>query len=279
MPMGSLISRTSVSWPTIGQDDMRFILLSLIAIAIPLVTSAGTVRLVETDEGIYAYIDAEHRSINVIEGELVFADAPPSRIETGGSIVTLWIDTPRRDGTRLAFSGMIPGGFHGMAEPARGLEGEGLLFFLPDASGEVAGSIRVHLHDGEGTKVDAVIATSSRTTKARAADTEPPEAASVTVLPATGDTPRLLVAIGTDTGGGVARYEVSLDGTWREFEPPLEIPDEEARIVVRIFDHEGNFREIVAQEGEPKNDLPIVVIAALACIVVIALLFRRRRLV
>ncbi len=230
------------------------------------------------------FLDSEGETLNVIEGTLVLEDA--HSVETGGSIIGLWISEPQIDGSNVEFAGMIPGGFHGALTPSRGLTEKALLVtVLFDAPPrDVSADVRAYLHDGEGTRItvksDRYIAGGGVVEEP---DVSPPESVRVEIVPATGDTPALLVAYGTDTGRGVSRYEVSFgDDAWSAFTSPREVSEEERsqRVRVRIFDHDGNFREVLVQEGRLARiglELIAAVLLFVALIILIYLWKRKKR--
>ena len=256
---------------------MRRFLIAVCIVLGPLSASGATLSF-DVADAVRVSFDAEGQSVNLIQGRIVFGEGAVESIETGGSIVTLWIEEPRVVDGGIEFAGLIPGGFQGVAEPARGLKGAGLLFAIAGVHGPASGTVSAYLHDGSGTEIPVAFGASGTSSASRSTDTVPPDAVDVALLPASDVAPRLLVALGDDAETGVARYEVSVGGGWREFTPPLEMPNEEkGRIAVRIFDHSGNYREVVVQEAA-HDPMPRVIVSLLMLLIVgLAYIGLRRR--
>ena len=256
---------------------MRRIFITLLLL--PLAHAHAAVLTFEQGDATSVFIDSRAEPVNLIEGAITFPSGDDVRVETAGSVIPLWIEAPHVEGRTVRFAGLIPGGFNGVVEPARELGSKGLLFRVYGVSGSPYGSVRAYLHDGSGSEIDVAFGGLATTSERKAADTVPPAAIDVALLPASDVSPRLLVALGDDAETGVGRYEVSVGGEWREFTPPLEIPNEEdGRIAVRIFDHSGNYREIVVQEAVYDPTPRLIVSLLMLLVVGLAFIgFRRRR--
>jgi len=96
-------------------------------------------------------LSAEKESINAVSGEVKFPEEilELKEIKDGNSIISFWVEKPRKEGNRIIFAGIIPGGFDG---------DNGLLFSLVFKTKREGGGIiglqnmESFYNDGQGTK-------------------------------------------------------------------------------------------------------------------------------
>jgi len=64
-------------------------------------------------------LDPENEYINALQGEILFLPNTLTLINVfdGDSIIALWLERPKEQDGKIVFSGIIPGGFIGVAKP------------------------------------------------------------------------------------------------------------------------------------------------------------------
>jgi hypothetical protein len=252
--------------------------MALVCLARP--TAAAEIRLdpagflVSTNERftMTVTLDTAGETINAVEGRLLFPDAAVevSRITDGGSVIVLWLERPTVQGSSIAFSGIVPGGFAGES---------GELFsvtFRGRAPGEGTVELtdqRVLLNDGQGTETavsanSASIAVSSATVPttpmapgsdpADRPDRQPPEPFEPRLIqdPNQFAGQWFLVFVAEDKGSGIGRYEVCEgDLGCRPAESPYVLRDQRlvGELSVKAYDRQGNIRLVrVRGSGEAR---------------------------
>lgn len=231
-------------------------------------------------------LHAEGAALNVLAGTFPFSsDLKVERIETGRSIIQLWVTSPKNDRAGVTFEGVVPGGFLGSAIPSRGLTGSGEIMTAVFSSEKdhgilAGGSIRGYLHDGSGTEVSlpfAEVTFDARTPEESVSDDRtPPARIFFEIL----NEPSMLVLDAQDKETGIDRYEVKIGRTeWKTVEPPVPLSQAErdARIAVRAFDNAGNFREALVQESSPNETYKRIlgIIGILVIVLVLAAVYMR----
>jgi hypothetical protein len=164
-------------------------------------------------------------------------------IQTGNSVILVWVEPPRLSGNIITFAGITPGGFEGV-RPIFSLHGA----FSNDELERVHfDSAMAFKNDGTGENVRVAVSTSLVSFKT---DTEAPERFTLTIAadPNIFDGKYFLAFTAQDKGAGVDRYEVK-EGRWgrfREAESPylLRHQDLNRAVYVKAIDNAGN--EIVA---------------------------------
>ncbi len=248
-------------------------------------------------------VDTQDDTINAIGGRIKILQGilDVRRIETGSSVITLWIDKPRKDGNNIQFSGIVPGGFEGK-------EGKILSFcVIPQQEGKVefiTENIQAYLNDGSGKVIEVTEASltsfvSSGPKKLNSLidqDIDPPEDFDLIVtrekyLYANRWT---LLFNGQDKGSGINRFEVLENkkkelksGDWHPGTSPYLLEDQSlgSWIFVKAIDNYGN--ELI-KSLPPKvieNKFPIYEIYAIVILDILAiyllftyLKYRRRSL-
>src|SRR3989344_5733313 len=80
--------------------------LAVILLLLPASAFAAT-AVVEVDTG--------NKNINAIEGALVLPEGMYIReIQTGNSVILMWVEEPRQTENIITFAGITPGGFEGV---------------------------------------------------------------------------------------------------------------------------------------------------------------------
>lgn len=237
-------------------------------------------------------------SVNAIEGVLLF-DAERfsvARLSTGGSVVSFWLEEPYEAAPgRLAFSGVIPGGYRGA---------QGLLLTItltPRSAGaaELAFETFTALrHDGMGTALtitapalmldvqtvdDSAEAIPLPSASVREEDSEAPESFTPEIAadPTLFDGQWFLVFATTDKGSGIARYDVQEgNGAPVEATSPYLLRHQglQRDITVTAYDHSGNTRAAIVPAVHPRPDIswaPYAVLSAVLLMLVLALTIRR----
>ncbi len=238
--------------------------------------------LVGDDFEVSLLLDPEGETINAVEGKVRFTETllEVSRINTGDSLVDLWVVPPRKEDGAIVFSGITPGGFSGIQEAGSGtlLPGVVATFIV---RGESAGTAlfslsesRVLAHDGLGTPLLVVLKSKeikisgkrpafaeASAGKQETSDTTPPEPFTPMVVRdgALFDGAWALIFTADDSGSGIAYYEVyestrrygpgdlpREDIAWARALSPYLLADQTrgSYIYVKATDNEGNIRII-----------------------------------
>jgi hypothetical protein len=205
------------------------------------------------------YADTHGEVINALEAALVL-DGPVlvEDIFHGDSIVALWVEQPFARDATVRFSGIIPGGFGGIAEPGTNDRAPGKVLELvlrPQAAGTL--TVRVEsatmlLHDGVGTPRAVPQTLHTVTIQDRegarpdiqpgASDQTPPILASYTYLE--DDTlphSPVLVFDARDDATGIAYVEVA-EGTGARTRAtsPYSIQQGDLPLTIILYDKAGN---------------------------------------
>jgi hypothetical protein len=247
------------------------------------------------------FLNTKEETLNALEGEIVIpTDAVALReVRDGGSVVNLWLEKPKASisGDKVAFSGVLPGGYAG----PRGYLFSLILEAKKDGPFSVS-SLQEHMyrHDGEGTEI--AISRSPLAMRIEATTTTPPVllapfdpdapesfVPSVTQFADAFDGKYVLIFTTQDKGSGIARYEVaerrlwpweSSDASalrWKEAVSPYVLEDQDLKstIFVRAFDYAGNVRSALVQPMKPVPYLKYVGLCILFLILLCILLVTR----
>ena len=210
--------------------------LAVILLLFPVSTWAAT-AVIEVDTGV--------EDINALEGTLVLPESVHVReIQTGNSVILMWVEEPRQTGNIITFAGITPGGFEGVY-PVFTINGE---FDEEDLERVRFESINALKNDGSGASVPVKMSLSLIAFKG---DIEPPEDFRPVVAsnPNVFDGEYFLVFATQDKGSGIDRYEVR-EGRWgffREVESPylLKYQRLDRDVYVKAIDNAGNERVAV----------------------------------
>ncbi|TSC62679.1 MAG: Uncharacterized protein Greene041614_341 [Parcubacteria group bacterium Greene0416_14] len=236
------------------------------------------------------FIATENESINAIEGTVLFSEdlLMLEDVRDGASIVNFWIERPREEAGKIAFSGIIPGGYAGE---------KGLIFsaiFRAKKAGRGiidSRALRVLLNDGEGTEAHSVasgaqIIVSEHAPSAEAVriedDTQAPEefTATVTRNPSIFEGKYFLVFATQDKGSGIDHYEVCERGETSCViaESPYVLAHQALRtkIIVRAIDKKGNKRVVVIPPHLRVARYKSMLIFGILAIAVIVFFVRKR---
>ena len=220
------------------------------------------------------FLNTEKEEINAIEGRITFPRnlLDLKEIRDANSIVNFWVEKPKTDPIgKIAFSGIIPGGYHG----SRGL----LLTLIFISKQEGVGTIELQeaktlLNDGRGTSASLRVSDSkfsiskqiptSQTSISEVKDKRPPESfvPEITQSPDLFDGKWFVVFAAQDKGSGIDYYEVkesrqrivSIFSRWILAESPHVLQDQGLRsyVSVRAVDKAGNAQ---VQKIPPRNPL------------------------
>ena len=242
-----------------------------------------------------AFLDMDDTSINAIEGTIIF---PMELLEVvdireDASVVTFWLEKPKAEDGRIAFSGITPGGFSGSRET--------MLVF--DFRAKAAGSgtisvdtLRALRNDGWGTELVMTTVPLALTvapglsgeTIALLPDNDPPEDFIPVIVsdPNAFDGKPVLIFETKDKGSGISRYEVR-EGKWGLFtqaESPYVIrhPSRKQELFVKAIDRQGNERiAILTPAGNHADGTRArsfaFILAALGIIALCTLFFKRKK--
>ncbi len=247
------------------------------------------------------FINTKEETLNALEGEIVIpTDAVTLReVRDGGSVVNLWLEKPKPSvsGDKVAFSGMLPGGYAG----PRGYLFSLILEAKKDGPFSVS-SLQEHMyrHDGEGTEIAVsrsplamriLVTTTTPPVLLAPFDPDAPESfvPSVTQFADAFDGKYVLIFTTQDKGSGIARYEVAEQRLWpwetsdpsslrwKEAVSPYVLEDQELKstIFVRAFDYAGNVRSATVQPMKPVPYLKYVGLCILLMILLCILLVTR----
>lgn len=224
-------------------------------------------------------VDPEGEAINALEGKIILPKNTLLRsVQTGDSVVGLWVEGPEGKDGVVSFSGIIPGGFDGIRKPFTLANAPGKVFSLavrahaPGAAVFSLNDVLVLAHDGKGTPLavvskSATIAIlrdeSGENEKEKTAeikkDTFSPEPFSplVTRDSALFDGKWALIFAADDQESGIAQYEIyesarryrprdleREDILWTRALSPYLLADQERKsyVYVKAVDNEGNAR-------------------------------------
>lgn len=221
-------------------------------------------------------VDTGEKSINALEGTLILPEEIRiSGIETGNSVVTLWVEEPRQADGTVKFAGITPGGFAG-AYPVFTLRGT---FTRDDLERVRFESVAALANDGTGMRVPVTL---SLALAAFEADTEPPENFTPAIAsdPNVSDGEHFLVFATQDKGSGVKRYEVREGrfGRWREVESPYILAHQklDKDIYLKAIDYEGNERIVVVSAVHSSRWGAWGLFAILIVVVVAAITYKKQ---
>jgi len=210
--------------------------LAVILMLLPVSAFAAT-AVIEVDTGV--------EDINALEGTLVLPESVHVReIQTGNSVILIWVEEPHQTGNVITFAGITPGGFTGKYLVFT-INGE---FDEEDLERVRFESINALKNDGSGASVPVKMSLSLIAFKD---DIEPPEDFRPVVAsnPNVFDGEYFLVFATQDKGSGIDRYEVR-EGRWgffREVESPylLKYQRLDRDVYVKAIDNADNERVAV----------------------------------
>jgi len=190
-------------------------------------------------------IDTGTEDINALEGILVFPESVNVReIQTGNSVILIWLEKPYQRGNIVTFAGITPGGFMG-TYPIFAINGE---FDAEDLKRVQFESISALKNDGSGMSVPVRITLSPVELKG---DTELPEEFTPTIAtdPNIFDGKYFLVFATQDKSSGIDRYEAR-EGRWgwfKEVESPYLLKHQrlDKDVYIKAIDNAGNERIVV----------------------------------
>lgn len=263
------------------------VFVALLVVCIPILTRGASlyftvprdVVFVGEDFEVSLMLDTEGESVNAIEGTVLF----PSEtlvldgIETGASVIDLWIVSPREDADEVSFLGVVPGGFVGVREPGTQRLLPGIIATLlvkAEQAGTAEFSVQdaqVLKHDGVGTPLPVIakskkitvtenLALEAKDEKRKITDITPPEPFEIMFVRDAALYEGKLTAIfaAQDNESGVAYYDVAerrgektknyAELAWSRAESPYLLKDQGRwnRVYMRAVDNAGNIRVVSA---------------------------------
>jgi len=211
------------------------------------------------------YLDTQQEQINALEGKIIFPNSllKLKEIQTGNSIVSLWLEEPnQKEINQVSFSGIIPGGINdsnafifSMIFEARQQGNENIKFkdvqiLLNDGQGTPA-KIRFSNFDFFISKLEEKEEKKEPTpTAINIIDNSPPEL----FQPIISQNPNLfnnqlfLVFVTQDKGSGIDHYEIKEGFNAFVFaKSPYLLKNQKInqKIIVRAVDKNKNIREVI----------------------------------
>ena len=210
--------------------------LTVIFLLFPVSAWAAT-AVIEVDTGV--------GDINALEGVLILPESMSVReIQTGNSVILMWVEKPHQTGDTITFAGITPGGFEG-AYPVFTIHGA---FTKEDIEQARFGSVVALKNDGTSGQVPVAMSLSLVAFKS---DAELPEEFTPTIAsdPNIFDGKYFLVFATQDKGSGIDRYEAR-EGRWgwfKEIESPYLLKHQKLNrdVYVKAIDKAGNERVAV----------------------------------
>ncbi len=227
-------------------------------------------------------IDTESQNINVLEGTIsVPANITVSSIQTGNSVVLIWIESPAfsTDTHQIHFSGLIPGGFIGEGKI---LSFEGNFSDVDISKFSVTNALALK-NDGEGTKANVKFKIISGEVKV---DTESPDPFSIIISEDTevfGGKP-FISFLAQDKNSGIDHYEsntsffgIPRKSGWSSVTSPkvLTTADLWKKIYIKAIDKNGNER--VSTINGPFYSKAVLLLSILCIICIVCVPFFRKR--
>jgi len=265
-------------------------------------TSQNSVQAGELLE-VTLMVDTEGEVINAIEGSTSFSpNLVLKQIRSGNSLMGLWIDSPREEGDKVVFSGIIPGGYLGEIGPKWEGVHPGRIFSLlfevkegGEAWVQVSRESTVLLNDGKGSETYVAIEDAKiKVLEGKEAnvidweDKENPEPFKP-VIELFPDGLYYLIFVTQDKGSGIAYYDVREgEGSFVTVESPylLENQHLDVPITVRAVDKNGNKRlALLPPQTQPAQHekvetfpvLLVVGIIVIFCIVIFVVKLRWKK--
>ncbi len=219
-----------------------------------------------------------NEGLNALEGSITINSSAieVQDINTGNSIISLWIDGPKLENGKIVFAGAVPGGFNGQNGKLFSVR---VLFKNPGIATLSFANLKGYQNDGEGTSLS--LSGSARTfrisktgeiTKDSLDDSVAPE----DFLPIIGsdddifDGKFFVTFTASDKGSGVSHYEVAeqsgifmpTDLSWEKAESPYLLADQnmESWIFIRAIDKKGNKRVAYIQPENSKSQQKMLTI-------------------
>ena|SRR3989344_173287 len=190
-------------------------------------------------------INTDDQNINALEGTLILPESANVReIQTGNSVILIWIEKPHQIENIISFAGITPGGFSGIY-PVFTIHG---VFTKEDIEQIRFESVLALKNDGTGKNTPVNMSLSLVAFKA---DAELPEEFTPTIAtdPNIFDGKHFLVFATQDKSSGIDRYEVR-EGRWgwfKEAESPhlLKYQRLDRDVYVKAIDNTGNERMVI----------------------------------
>jgi len=221
-------------------------------------------------------LDPVGEEINAVAAKLSFPEdlVEVVEIRDGSSILTLWVEKPALQNGKIAFAGIVPGGFIGILgpyeEPKPGKILEVIMRTKDVGQGEFTiEEAQVLLNDGLGTPADFQASNfklqASRDIEVVPIETFPDTIAPEPFTPEIAQHPDMfegkyfLVFSATDKQSGISHYEIQevkngiRETKWQRAESPYLLQDQALRsyIYVKAVDRAGNERIETIESQHP----------------------------
>lgn len=279
----------------------------LFAQAVSVRSSSSTYHVGDTFQ-ISVTLNTGGQSANTVSGYVkVPSGFSVSDIRYGNSIISLWVTSPKYDGSGITFAGGTPGGYTGSSGP--------LFTFVLRATQEgtftiPSSDVKILLNDGQGTEINNVQAGSQTVTILKAEpkpvtpnqpsspsskpsqtpvtptaasnqDTTPPEhfIPLISQHPMMAENKYFVSFVAQDKDTGVAYYEVMeaplfiSSGKWVKSKSPYVLVHQNfpGRVYVRAYDNAGNMTESFATK--PASPVFWIVLIIVLMVVSIAVTY------
>lgn len=237
-------------------------------------------------------LDTQNDDANAVQGEIIYPANlfKLEQINDGGSVVSLWLNTPAESTSsagKIDFAGIMPGGFTGSA----GTLFSFILQPLTTGTGTIEiSSSTILANDGQGTPLPVATTTNASVVVYPSNGSSAPSVPFTDYTPPNPFTPEIvsdpnifggkyfLVFDTTDAESGIDHYEVleAPGGSWHIATSPYLLTDQNlsSDIYVRAVDHAGNFivEEVPARYPESKTHNMWLNIGIVLLIIVVLLL-------
>ncbi|MES2470860.1 MAG: hypothetical protein V4526_01345 [Patescibacteria group bacterium] len=243
-------------------------------------------------------LDTKGETINAIEGEVVYPEGALQlvAVHDGNSIVPLWVQKAEDNNGRIAFSGIIPGGFKGLVDPLSYPSlYPGAVFKLifrgtEKGIGEIKlENVRLLRSDGHGSEVSVeiypvLVSVSSYTLNQpyELNDSVAPEFQIAAFEPKGGvfvDSPAL-VFLASDKESGVKEYQVKIeDGSWIVAESPYATDNYfvSKKFNIKAIDYSGNEKitEVTSPSAITGKDQVVAIVVLLALLILCGFIVKK----
>ncbi len=217
-------------------------------------------------------VDTENQNDNAFEGEMSYSNnLRPIEITSGQSIVTTWLEYPEALSGKIRFSGIVPGGFSGVLDPATKEMKAGILFnikfevlenypaqlsFLRVKAFKNDGFASPDISSSENLQV-VISQNATPSFEKNIVDINPPEffTPKISSHPSVFEGKYFLAFDTIDKGSRIRDFFVKEGiGSWKKAKSPYLLDDQNllSKIYVKAVDLDGNER-IVEIDGKPMD--------------------------
>jgi len=240
------------------------------------------------------FIDSEGEPINAVAGDIVLpVEALNPSISNNGSLISLWLVSPKIENGRVHFEGVIPGGITSSQLPVFSV------VLTPSSAGDISittENVHIYKNDGLGTELPVkngtlklVVKEGVTATPERARDTTPPEIFTPIFVNdpniAGGKTAVAFSAVDNDSG--VDYYQVRevnmlFASSWVTATSPYVLRNSfwpNSSVEIRAVDRAGNIRTVSIARPTSIASMMVIggcILVVVASIILLITLYQRR---